>query len=302
MAETTILLSTYNGQDYLRPQLDSLFAQTYKDFDILVRDDCSHDKTIEILNEYSTSHNNLKYYKGSNMGAANSFIDLLLNAPKCKYYAFCDQDDVWLPNKLEVAIERLEAFQNCDYPVMYCSSLIMVDNNMHKIGKMHDGVNPSKGNALVDTVCTGCTVVFNHKVKDLLQKNMPNAIVMHDFLVFHICMYLGHVIFDSSPYIYYRQHENNVLGAQVTMGQKIKMHIKSIQNIRSQHYREKEAQLLLETYGHLLRDDDKRIISLVANYRKNITNRIKLLFSKKIYCNSFSANFWFKIRIIIGKV
>lgn len=302
MAETTILLSTYNGQDFLRSQLDSIFAQTYKDFDILIRDDSSNDKTTAILDEYAISHSNLNYYKGSNLGAANSFIELLLNAPKSKYYAFCDQDDVWLPTKLEVAIKKLESFQNCDYPVMYCSSLVMVDKDMHEIGKMHEGANPTKGNALVDTVCTGCTIVFNHKVKDIIQMNRPNRIVMHDFLVFHICMYLGHVIFDSTPYIYYRQHGRNVLGAQVTFMQKMKMHIKSLQNIKNQHYREIEAQLFLKAYGHLLQDDDKRIISLLANYRKSIIDRIKLLFSKEIYCNSFSANFWLKFRIIIGKV
>ena len=108
--KTCILLSTFNGEKYLEEQLDSLKSQTFKDVFVLARDDGSSDSTKEILlrNESET----FKWYSGENVGAARSFMLLNNDAPEADYYAYCDQDDYWFPEKLEAAVNILEKSNN----------------------------------------------------------------------------------------------------------------------------------------------------------------------------------------------
>lgn len=107
-----ILLSTYNGEKYLKAQLDSIFEQTYKNFVLFIRDDGSSDHTVEIIQNYRKQNDfiasRIRFVKGKNVGWQRSFWLLLEQSKGAKYYAFCDQDDVWLPQKLEAAIDMLE--------------------------------------------------------------------------------------------------------------------------------------------------------------------------------------------------
>ena len=96
MNKILILMSTYNGEKYLSEQLNSLLLQENVNIKILIRDDGSTDNTHKILNFYSSNYPNISWYTGENKGPALSFMDLLFNAPESDYYAFCDQDDVWL--------------------------------------------------------------------------------------------------------------------------------------------------------------------------------------------------------------
>ena len=140
-----ILMSTYNGERYLAEQLDSIFRQTWPNIEVLVRDDGSKDATLEILNEYQKKHANLYVFPGTNEGLTRSFLELI---QKCDadYVAFSDQDDYWLENKIEVAVERLAEF---DGPALYCSNQILVDQDLNRLpeGEIPDAV-PGFGNAL----------------------------------------------------------------------------------------------------------------------------------------------------------
>lgn len=115
-----VLLSTYNGEKYLEEQLNSLIKQEDVELRILVRDDGSKDRTHEILDKWQ-KRGHINWYEGKNKGAAQSFMDLIYNAPEADYYAFCDQDDVWLPEKLKVAIDKIRE-SNEAMPCMYISS------------------------------------------------------------------------------------------------------------------------------------------------------------------------------------
>lgn len=101
-----VLMATYNGERFLREQLDSLLNQKDVTVKILVRDDNSKDSTVSILEEYK-SKSLLQWYTGEHLGVEKNFLDLLRHAPEADYYAFCDQDDVWDDNKLSVAINHL---------------------------------------------------------------------------------------------------------------------------------------------------------------------------------------------------
>ena len=105
----SVLMSTYNGEKYIREQIESILNQKKVKVHLLIRDDGSQDSTIEIVKEYANKYPNVSVYAGKNIGIGNSFMELLRNAPEADYYAFADQDDVWLDGKLERAIELIKA-------------------------------------------------------------------------------------------------------------------------------------------------------------------------------------------------
>jgi len=209
-----ILLSTFNGANYLSAQLDSLLNQTCQEWTLMVRDDGSHDCTLEILDDYAQRDSRITILpRGESLGAAGSYLTLLLAAPEADYYAFCDQDDVWLPDKLTRSIQALAGLM--DSPAMYCSSLFLVDRNLNPLGRSRrHSRGPSFENALIQNIATGCTLTLNVAAVRLIRKRMPltNRIVMHDWWCYLVISAFGHVIFDPSPTLYYRQHEENQIG------------------------------------------------------------------------------------------
>ena len=133
VSKVQVLLSTYNGEKYLKEQLDSLLAQDYPNIDILIRDDGSKDSTKQILTGYE-NHKNIRVIYGSNIGITASFLELLkISDPEAEFLAFCDQDDVWLKDKISRAVAALQKHPS-DIPLMYCSRLTIVDESLRIIG------------------------------------------------------------------------------------------------------------------------------------------------------------------------
>ena len=121
--KVAVIMSTYNGEKFIREQLDSILNQSYKNIELIVRDDGSKDKTVEIVKEYQAKHKNIKLFEGQNLGFVKSFFELLKLA-EADYYAYADQDDIWIENKIELAVNSLNklddqkpnmAFGNSDY-------------------------------------------------------------------------------------------------------------------------------------------------------------------------------------------
>ena len=211
-ARVQILLSTYNGERYLEPLLKSLFRQTYPHLSILVRDDGSTDGTVGLLERYAESER-LRVYRGLHVGIRRSFFDLLTHAdPTCRFFAFCDQDDVWLPEKVARAHAFLAAAEN-GQPVLYCSRAILVDEGLRPFG-LTRGVarGPSFENALVENIATGCTTVLNRASRLLLVSSEPSCETMHDRWAYLVVAAIGRIIYDDHPSILYRQHSTNVVG------------------------------------------------------------------------------------------
>ena len=110
-----VLMSTYNGEKYLREQLNSLVTQKFKPDQIMIRDDGSNDSTMDIIKYYADSYKFIKYYQGENLGPAKSFMELINKAEDADYYALCDQDDVWFDDKLSTAVDTLERGGSHDF-------------------------------------------------------------------------------------------------------------------------------------------------------------------------------------------
>ncbi len=223
MEKVTVLLSTYNGGNYLAEQLDSLVAQQGVEVDILVRDDGSTDNTRELLDKWQEK-GVLSWYTSENLGPGKSFMHLLKNAAPGGYYAFCDQDDVWLPEKLKLTMEKMQSVEkaNPGKPVIVHTDMYVVDERLNVV---HDSFWRSSGlrpdilrtfpYLCVCNSVNGCTIVMNSTARELiLEKYVEQELIIHDVISALTVSYYGGVIdYVEAPTVLYRQHSSNVVGA-----------------------------------------------------------------------------------------
>lgn len=213
-----VIMSTYNGEKYLREQIDSILAQEQVEVHLHVSDDCSKDHTVAIVKEYQTKHKNISLQVNeTNKNFTYNFLDALFrykDNQQYDYYAFADQDDYWQSDKLITAIKKINRTGVC---TMYCSNLTLVDENLQSLNKTMMPVNFKL--KYWDTVCkniaTGCTIVMDREFKNLATKHYPEKIYLHDYWLAVIANYCqqAHFVYDTNPeHILYRQHGNNQIG------------------------------------------------------------------------------------------
>jgi len=218
-----ILLATYNGEKYIKDQIDSIIKQTYHNWTIYISDDNSTDKTIEIINEYKKKlgekiiiiENNSKF-----SSAKLNFANVFEKVNDADYYMFCDQDDEWDENKINdllINIKKQEKMNN-EPILVYCDSKI-VDSNMQVIAdSLVEYANkelPSKNlmkHVLIENYFPGCAVMFNKKLKDKTVKIYKDC-EMHDWWITLTAALTGKIVFLDEPLHYYKQHGNNTVGA-----------------------------------------------------------------------------------------
>lgn len=289
-----VLLSTYNGEKYLSQQLESLLQQENVDLKILIRDDGSSDKTLQIIEKYAISNSNIKYYTGENIGFAKSFWDLIKNADQCEYYAFCDQDDIWLPNKLSVAIERLEMYAE-KVPALYTSNVSCIDSVGKKIN-----VSPFEGGVLdvyesfKRSILPGCTFVFN-KAAQKLYCEYDGRMYAHDWTAYVITNVFGKIYYDNFTYIKYRLHEHNTIGVE-NKGKYLKERFFRFFK-KSSRIRMLFAHDFYDTFAYKIEDEElKKDIFLLGNYSKNLIYKIKMIKNKKF------TGVIFKFYILIDRI
>lgn len=299
-----VLMSTYNGEKFLREQIDSVLSQQEVEVKIIIRDDGSCDGTLKILNEYAEKQANIIILKGKNCGAEMSFHFLCQYAKdnaKADFYAFCDQDDVWLPRKLKVAVDKLQSFE-VSRPNLYFSNLRMVDEDLRVLRDLFaDGeVVVSKHMALLQIFTYGCTCVFNRIALDYYCMASFSNEIQHDNWIYVLAMYLGNVYYDNDSYIFYRQHGSNLSGEKDTG---IKLAIRRVQRaIKGNwgHDFELYSSTLLNYYSDLLLPDDKAYVQKIACYRRSFSDKTHLLFSDEYVTGHWSKDVLIKIRILLN--
>lgn len=208
----TILMSTYNGQKYLKEQLDSICNQTYPgSITVLIRDDGSRDETISVAESYPQTDNRaVRVIKASNVGAQRSFLELIRAAEKSDFYFFADQDDVWDADKVACAVASMQSQAG---PVTYCSNYRLTDMDLQPYrNALLQKPKFTPLQILFYNKIPGCVMGFNWELMELLQKlDIENA-MMHDSLVLAFAAACGQVLYDQTPRICHRIHENNVVG------------------------------------------------------------------------------------------
>lgn len=205
-----VLLSTWNGERYLRPQVDSVLAQTHRELRLLVRDDGSEDGTLDVLRGYDGDER-VVVRAGTNLGLPAAFFRLLDDAgDDADLWALCDQDDVWRPDKLARAVAAL---QTVDGPALYCGRVLVVDEQLRSLYP-HElpWRGPSFTNALVQNIALGCTVVLNRQALELVRGRWPDQCVMHDAWLYLVLAATGTVLYDPHLLVDYRQHGANTVG------------------------------------------------------------------------------------------
>ena len=298
MQKVTVLLSTYNGEKFISEQLESLLAQHGIDVRILIRDDGSTDSTLDIIESYRAAHPDLIQIKsGLHKGFSGSFYSLVCESGDSDYYAFCDQDDVWLPDRLKTAVSMID--NDSLIPEMYFSNATLTDSELRPVMSLYDDFSfpPLKSMRMTDNPSVGCTIVFNRKARDCFIMADENKIIYHDFWMYLICSYLGRVIYDDTCGVLYRQHRENVMGRL----DKKKIWISRIKKMKHKlHLREYAASELSRLFGDRIDPSEADKLNIMANYRQNLSSRMRLLFHKEIEGPTANKNFWFKLQVILG--
>ncbi len=220
-----ILLSTYNGEKYLKDQIESIRRQTYKNWQLFIRDDGSTDETTNIIQELIGKDDRVQWInrqKVKNVGVKESFI-ILLKETKANYYMFCDQDDVWLPRKIEVTLAAMK--ENSLIPQLVFTDLKLVDSDLKTLDQsvlssvdINYWICPD--NLLFDNIVTGCTVMINQALKDIVLPVNTDSIVMHDWWFAQIASQSGQINFVNQATILYRQHGDNQVGINTNLWHK----------------------------------------------------------------------------------
>lgn len=304
MSKIVILLSTWNGEKYLRQQLDSLLNQSIIDrIHILVRDDGSSDGTLKILKTYEKT-GKLNFYQGENLGSTQSFFQLLEDAPDADYYAFCDQDDYWLPEKIEKAVKGIEDIRE---PALFCSRKIIVDQNLHRLNKKD--IDPSMtimDNFIRNNRASGCTMLLNRELRELFLRYRPLNAPFHDSWIFKLALFMGKIVCSKESYILYRQHGNNVVGAQ-DYGWHLFLHRIKKFDPTFRKYRTRDissrityARELLEGYGDILKPEDKNILLKLRDSEKSFFIRLQLLLEPGLGKSPLYEYVCFKAFILLG--
>lgn len=217
-----ILLATYNGEKYLTKQLDSIINQTYNNWIIYVHDDGSKDKTVDIINKYINKFpRKIKYIEGKPTGGAKDNFMYLMSKAKEDYIMFCDQDDVWLNNKIEVTLNEMKRVETKkETSILVFSDLKVVDKDLNVISdslEKYQSLNYKKvdyASLLMQNQITGCTVMINKALLDKALVKDTKDIIMHDWWCALIAAKFGIISCINKQLTLYRQHTDNEEGAK----------------------------------------------------------------------------------------
>lgn len=280
MDKVCILLSAFNGEKYIKIQIESIMKQINVESILVIRDDGSTDKTKTIIMSLKEKYKNkIIYIEGKNLGCEASFFNLLKYNIDADFYAFSDQDDFWMPNKL---YKQIEAIKKYNVAALSLCNLLVCDNNLNPIKTMHsvNELNDYKTRMKRDIICNmhGCVMVWNKNLHTILQNNIPNQIVAHDAWLNAIANLIGIVEIISEPLIKYRIHDNNVSGFALNNISKIKKGI-CIYLGKNHPNREYIAKTLLAFFEKNIdkKTDGYNTLLLLSKYKNNFANKRKLI-------------------------
>ena len=272
----SILLAVYNGEKYLKEQIESILSQTYKDIKIIIRDDGSSDESKNIINNYCNLYpDKIFSISGNPTGSAKlNFAELLKNCDS-EYIMFCDQDDVWLPSKIELTLNAMKSSENeGNTPVLVHTDLQVADENLGIVSPSFFEFNCLKQDnmtlprLLVQNYVTGCTIMINRALKQKCG-DIPPECLMHDWWLALVALMFGKLVFCNDSTILYRQHCENQVGAKAAYGLSfIKQKLATIKKVKETYnatYAQAEA--LIKRYGEGLSLEQRKILKTYCDMK-----------------------------------
>lgn len=285
-----ILMATYNGEKFIKQQLDSILNQSYKNIDIFISDDGSTDGTTKILHRYQEMYPNqitlLPSRENNELGACGNFFYLIANCPtEYSFYCFSDQDDIWYENKIESLVNAAASqANNSTYPILVYSDENVINESgkciqrsfMHDISKLQ-GSMLNTPTLLAQNPVLGAAMLINKPLLDLVRDTKAcDKIIMHDYWIALLASIFGKIVYVDSCLYGYRQHSNNEIGAyKISLISALKK-----MPIVAEKIREKrdQAKYLISQYDTILAETYRKMLlhySLLSNYNK---------FTRIIYC------------------
>lgn len=296
-----ICMSTYNGEKYVKEQIESLLNQTYKNIEIYIRDDGSKDGTIQILEDYETQ-GKIHFIKGENVGVVNSFYECLKEAyEKGEIFAYCDQDDKWHEDKIERAVKALNNDEQ-DIPLLYFSEFNYCDENLKFLNKSNvNKKGASFENSIVECISFGISEVFNKKLAQKILETDTDEICFHDWWAYMIAAGMGKVLYDNEATVEYRRTGSNVspsgkgkLELQIYRVKKFLLG-KYFNNIREQTNKFKIQ------FENELDAKNKKVINLFS-LKYNFVKSIKKTFYPKMFRQNVFDEILCRVLFLFGRL
>ena len=222
----TIIMAVYNGQEYIREQLESLKDQTYTEWRLVIRDDRSSDKTAEIVKKFSDEVEQEVIFKVNEKpsgSAKNNFALLINDAKESDYVMFCDQDDIWKKDKIEITFNKMKQAEERygrDFPLLVHGDVEVIDENGNinadsMFEMSHINADSKLPQILIQNHVTGCTMMCNKKLRAGISEYASSEyIIMHDYLAALYASVFGKIEVIKKPLLSYRQHSGNSVGAK----------------------------------------------------------------------------------------
>lgn len=301
-----LLMATYNGEKFLAEQLESIEKQTHKNWRLVITDDGSSDNTLSIARQFQQKwgHNRLEIRQGPQQGFCQNFLSIACDITICAdLYAFSDQDDVWMADKLSRAVAYFKANNDSQFPSVYCGRTEIVDENLNSLGFSPLFTLPrSFRNAIVQSIAGGNTMVFNQSAKELLEKAGLQQVVSHDWWLYQIAKGAGgSVYYDPEPSLLYRQHAHGLIGANTSFKGKIDR-VFYVLNGRFKEWNNKNYAALC-CVQPLLTKDNQEILSMFGKFRgARLKDRVRLLEVCGLYRQTWKGTFNLWLATIINKV
>jgi glycosyltransferase involved in cell wall biosynthesis len=255
----SVVLCTYNGARYLPEQLASIEAQTLGIDRLVLRDDGSTDDSVAIVRRWAIRTGTALHVLdtgGRRLGPAASFLTALARSEPAGIHLLCDQDDVWLPDKVE---RSSNAVSRSSQPALYASTLQIVDSELHPLRLSQTPRALSFTSAACESLLTGCTMALNEPLRLLIPAHSPSAVAMHDWWIYLLASAVGTIDFDSMPTVLYRQHGSNAVGAGPTGWRHFKVRWKEFGRARCR-VRSSQLRAFADLHGRLLNDRDRKTI------------------------------------------
>lgn len=300
IARVEVMLSSYNGEAYIREQVESILRQKGCDVHIVVRDDGSEDATVQIIKELQLEYRNkIVLYIGKNIGYRKSFLKLLAYAGEADYFAFSDQDDIWMEDKLIRAIDSLKGHEDA---WLYSSALTITDERLNVLGvKKQNDVLQTVESFFIRTRLAGCTFVFKPELMNIAIKfsdvNLPNEQMPdHDFLICVLTkLYDKDIHIDGDSYIFHRRVDNSMTAGK-SIRKRVSVEMRRI--FKRKHCYKNTAALILETLDDIP-ESNRNFLQIAKNYNQTIGNTFLLLKDRNFTSGMMTCDVLIKLKIIL---
>lgn len=301
-----ILMATYNGEKFIAEQLQSIEDQTHKNWRLIISDDSSSDNTVTIAKQFQQKwgDDRLEIRQGPQQGFCRNFLSMACDATiHADLYAFSDQDDIWMTDKLERAVSYFDKSNESQLPRAYGTRTQIVDDALKPLGLSPEFSLPrSFRNALVQSISGGNTQVFNFVAKQLLEQAGLQKVISHDWWLYQLVQGAGGIFYHNpAPSLLYRQHADALVGSNNSFRSKIER-LRYVFNGRFKQWNDINYTALCNS-RHLLSKDNQNILDIFGRFRgAHLKDRVRLLEVCGLYRQTWQGTLSLWLATIINKI